>query len=86
MALNQILVGASRYTDGTTSTARGDKDGAAMVTQMNPRYYENVYRGRVFTATAIGIAANVIYSTAAGTGGPLIWNPPGSGVSTTMPT
>src|SRR5437762_14346691 len=84
MAANQILTGIQRVADGATITARGGKVGEAMVSQLNPRYYENVYRGKVFTATAIGIAANVIYTTAAGTGGPLIWNPPGSGVNVVM--
>jgi hypothetical protein len=85
MAQNQVTTGPVRFSDGTTgAVARGGRDGEQMMSQMNARYYEQAYRGRLFTACAIGIAANVIYSTAAGTGGPLIWNPPGSGVNVVL--
>ena len=36
-------------------------------------YYDLCSRGQVFSAYAI-VTASVIYSTAAGTGGPLLWN------------
>src|SRR5882762_2202380 len=84
MAVNQVLTGLQSVADGVVVTARGGRGGEQIVSQLNPRYHEHVYRGKVFFATAIGIAANVIYSTAAGTGGPLIWNPPGSGVNVAL--
>lgn len=50
------------------STAPG-----AFVTDVHGRYYEACVRGNIFVAQAI-VTAPVIYTTAAGTGGPLIWN------------
>lgn len=47
---------------------------------MDDLYYGDAGLGaRLFVARAI-VTAPVIFSTAAGTGGPLLWNPPGSGV------
>lgn len=83
MAATQLIVGAQRAADNQTIMARAGKDGEAMVSQMNGRYYEAAYRGRIYCATAF-VAANVIYSTATSTGGPLIWNPPGSGVNVVL--
>jgi hypothetical protein len=72
MALNQATVGPVRYSAGSTGTARLGKDGETVV-ELNGRLYENAYNGRIFTAGAI-VTAPVIFSTAAGTGGPLLWN------------
>jgi hypothetical protein len=44
------------------------------------RYYEPVSRRSTFNARAV-VTAPVIYTTSAGTGGPMLWNPPGSGVN-----
>ena len=46
------------------------------VSSVHGSYYEACLRGNLFVAQAI-VTAPVIYTTAAGTGGPLIWN--GSG-------
>lgn len=43
------------------------------VADIHSRYYEACLRGNLFVAHAI-VTAPVIYTTAAGTGGPLIWN------------
>lgn len=51
-----------------------------VVSELHGRYYTQAYDGSLFVAHAI-VTAPVIYSTAAGTGGPLIWNPPGSGIN-----
>ena len=40
---------------------------------LNSSYYDLARQGQVFAARAI-VTAPVIYSTAAGTGGPLLWN------------
>lgn len=37
-------------------------------------YYDLARQGRVFAAFAAAVTGTVIYSTAAGTGGPLLWN------------
>lgn len=80
MALSQLLTGPQRASDAATIQQRGGKDGEGMVSELNARYYENAYRGRIYTCTAF-VATPVIFSTAAGTGGPVLWNPPGSGVN-----
>lgn len=57
-----------------------DRQGAIAVSELNGRYAALSQAGKLFMAQAI-VTAPVIFSTAAGTGGPLLWNPPGSGVN-----
>jgi len=54
--------------------------GELAVTSLMPPYSFMAQSGRVFSATAT-VTAPVIYTTAAGTGGPLLWNRPNSGVN-----
>lgn len=62
------------YADGSTPAGpRIAKSGEVVVSELHGRYYENAYRGNIFMAQAI-VTAPVIYSTAGGTGGPLLWN------------
>lgn len=70
---NDVLTGSANVGDGVLQTARGGRTGEQMVSQLQGRYYELAYRGNLFMAHAI-VTAPVIYTTAAGTGGPLIWN------------
>jgi hypothetical protein len=56
------------------------RSGEQVFTELHGRYYEQAARGKLFMAQAI-VTAPVIYTTAAGTGGPLLWNPPTSGVN-----
>lgn len=70
---NEILVGPQTLGDSVKTTARGGRTGEQIVSELQGRYYENVVRGNVFQAHAI-VTAPVIYTTAAGTGGPLLWN------------
>ena len=70
---NEVLVGSANYTDGTKGVARGGKTGEQIISQLQGRFYELAYRGELYQAYAI-VTAPVIYTTAAGTGGPLIWN------------
>lgn len=66
--------GGVGFADGATpDPGRTGKSGETIMSQLHGRYYENAYRGNVFLAQAI-VTAPVIYSTAAGTGGPLLWN------------
>lgn len=74
-------VGPKTFADGfTTDRARLGKAGEVVMQQLHGRHYEQAYRGNLFMAQAI-VTAPVIYTTAAGTGGPLLWNPPSSGVN-----
>lgn len=52
---------------------RVGKTGELMFSEVMPRYAELARKGRLFSAYAI-VTAPVIWSTAAGTGGPLLWN------------
>lgn len=52
---------------------RQSRLGGLVVTDGHGRFYEPASRGLMFIAQAV-VTAPVIYSTAAGTGGPLIWN------------
>jgi hypothetical protein len=56
------------------------RSGEQIFGELHGRYYEQTVRGKLFLAQAI-VTAPVIYTTAAGTGGPLLWNPPSSGVN-----
>ena len=68
-------VGEQNYQDGAQPSLgnRYDNQGGQLVSQLHGRYHEQVLRGNVFMAHAI-VTAPVIYTTAAGTGGPLLWN------------
>lgn len=64
--------------DGTTQDPRMTKQGAVGVSDMHAHYYEQNYRGLLFTACIA--AAGVAPGTALGTAPPLtLWNPPNSG-------
>src|ERR1035437_10285201 len=65
--------GVQANSDGVQQVVRAGKTGELLVSEFQGRYYENAYRKNLFTATAI-VTAPVIFSTAAGTGGPLLWN------------
>jgi hypothetical protein len=54
-----------------------------VVSELLGRYSNLVKLGVVYSAYAT-LTAPVIYTTAIGTGGPLLWNPPGSGVDAHM--
>ena len=70
---NEVLVGSQNAVDGSVVKARGGRTGETIVSALQGRYYEQAYRGNLFHAYAI-VTAPVVYTTAAGTGGPLIWN------------
>ena len=58
---------------GTKPGIRQGQLNDVIVSELMGRYYESAYRGNVYFANAI-VTAPVIFSTAAGTGGPLLWN------------
>lgn len=68
-------VGPRTYTDNTLPPdgVRLGIHGQTIVNDLHGRYYEQSSRGNLYTAHAI-VTAPVIYTTAAGTGGPLLWN------------
>lgn len=68
-------VGPQAYSDNQDPNVgvRLGNHGEQIVGQLHGRYFEQANRGNLFTAHAI-VTAPVIYTTAAGTGGPLLWN------------
>lgn len=66
-------VGPALAADGAVIPVRSGKTGDTIVSELRGRYAEQSYRGNLFLAHAI-VTAPVIFSTAAGTGGPLLWN------------
>src|SRR5260221_353311 len=68
------MVGPVIGSDGAVLADRSGRLGDMIVTELQGRYYEQASRGNLYHAFAI-VTAPVIFSTAAGTGGPLIWNP-----------
>jgi hypothetical protein len=63
----------SAVADGTSQKIRLDKNKSLVVQLARGKYAEASRRGNLFMAHAI-VTAPVIYSTEAGTGGPLLWN------------
>ena len=75
---NLAQVGPQVLADGNLSAIRADHAGSLVVTQAHGRLYEAAYRKQLHIAHAI-VTAPVIYTTAAGTGGPILFNPVGNG-------
>lgn len=72
------LPGAAQKSPNPVGTVGGYFSEIA-ISELAARYSTLCKAGRLFSAYAL-VTAPVIYSTAAGTGGPLIWNKPNSGV------
>lgn len=85
MPIMQGIVGPQQLTPGVIPAAGGSmgRQGEWLVSEWNGRYGNLAAAGKLFMAQAI-VTAPVIFSTAAGTGGPLVWNPPGSGVNVSV--
>jgi len=68
MPLNQLQVGPVPASDGTPVTARGGKAGEAIVQELHGRYYEQTYRGNVFSASnqatvSVGVGLSTTVAT-----------------------
>jgi hypothetical protein len=89
MALNQIVVGERNVADGATIDARGGKQGEQLASDLHGRFYEQAYRGNLFTAGMITTSISNVTFTVATTGAtatPIIglYNPSGSGVNAVL--
>jgi len=78
MAQNQLITGPQTLSDGNQAQARGDKQGATSVSQLNGKYYEQGYRGNMFYAVNSAAQALSLSSTTTYTG-LAVANPTGSG-------
>lgn len=83
MALNQNITGEQNAGDGVTLNARGGRQGDTIFSELHGRFYEQVYRNRVYGAgsTLTALSANTISLTATTTPIVGVWNPTGSGVN-----
>lgn len=78
MAQNQIIRGIQANASSTTPfTQKGGVLGDAIVSELNPVYYQAAKESRVFTSYVATVATSL---AATSTIGNMIWNPPGSGV------
>lgn len=66
-------VGPQVLADGSNDAIRQGRSGEIVTTELHGQFYETTRRGNMFMARAV-VTAPVIFSTAAGTGGPLLWN------------
>jgi hypothetical protein len=74
-------VGLQNLSSGAAGvTASVDRTGSLLASEAMGRYANLALAGKLFMAQAI-VTAPVIYTTAAGTGGPLLWNNPSSGIN-----
>lgn len=73
--------GENNVASGTNPPVASNRQGAVLADGLHGKYVEQARRNRLFWASAI-VTAPVIFSTAAGTGGPLLYNgtSPASGV------
>lgn len=80
MPINQLLVGEIAAGDNSTPAARGGRTGETMVSELHGRFYEQNYRGKLFSA-GMGMTSisNATYTTATLTSSatPIVgvWNP-----------
>lgn len=74
---NQVNVGVQNNSDGSIITARGGKQGDQIASELHGRYYEQTYRGNVFSGSAVGVTTTV--SIAVTYTGLILTNPIGSG-------
>lgn len=75
--LLQAQTGPQTLTDGTYPNFRAGKLGDVIISELNGRYYENVYRGNVFVGSYTAAALAAPSATAIGAFG--LYNPIGSG-------
>ena len=82
--LAETKTGVVQQSDGTPGVLRGLRQGGAATGDAQGRYYENTFRGQVFslalTAWTTGVAVgNLVGATAAVSTNFILWNPTGSG-------
>lgn len=92
MPLNQIQVGPQVASDATQVTARGGKQGDAIVSELHGRFYEQNYRGNVYSdgIPTVLTLANASYTiatlTASATPIAGLWNPSTSPINAVLLT
>ena len=82
--LAEVRAGQTLLSDGTIAPARSPRTGGIAIGDVQGRYYEQTFRGNVFslilTATTTNISAgNLLNAAAAASTQFALWNPAGSG-------
>ena len=73
MPIAELRTGQQNVGDGVQITQRGGRTGETVATDAHGPLYEASRLGNLFMCRAV-VTAPVIFTTAAGTGGPFIWN------------
>lgn len=79
MPLAQINVGVQKSTDGSTIVQRAGQQGDAIVSELHARYYEQTYRGNMYSGAVVGATTSIGLATAYT--GLCLSNPLASGVN-----
>jgi len=82
MAANQLIVGVQQNNDGTIPiTARGDRQGATVVSELHPRDFEQTFRQNRFYGSNGATPSITTVALATTYTGLCLYNPAGSGVN-----
>lgn len=82
MALAQGVVGVQNNSDGSTPiTQQFDQQGAALVTELHARYYQQTVRGKKFSVQTQGTGVTTTAALATTFTGLAVGNPTSSGVN-----
>lgn len=76
-----IVVGQQSASDSSTIQARGGKQGDSIVSELHGRYYEQTYRGNMFSVATQGTGVTTTAALATTFTGLAVGNPLGSGVN-----
>ena len=72
MAQNVLVTGPQTFSDGNQAQARGGKGGDTIVSELHGRFYEQTYRGNVYsTGIQLTSISNATFTTATGLSGTL---------------
>ena len=77
---NVLLTAVQNNQDGVKAQARGGKQGDTVVSELHGRYYEQTYRGNMFSISTQGTNVTTTAALATTFTGLAISNPAGSGV------
>lgn len=82
----QLQTGPQVASDGTLINSRGGKTGENIVQELHGRFYEQVYRGYVYSigSTITALSATTITLSATSTPIVAVWNPASSSVNLVM--
>lgn len=84
MSVTRVVSGVQINSDSHPFTARGGKQGDIMVSELHGRYYEQAYRGNVFSLCTQGTGITTTAALATTWTGLGFANPAGSGVNAVL--